>query len=195
MCAGRDGRGYVHLYAQVEPAGPHPARTIGGMAEPILRTARFADLDTTTLYALLKLRVDVFVVEQESPYPDLDGRDTDPDAVHLWLERDGAPAAYLRILTDPDGAARIGRVVVAAEARGDRLAGRLMTAALDLIGDRPAALEAQSYLADFYRRFGFVATAPEYVEDGIPHLPMRRVGPPNATAGRRPAPPPTGAAR
>jgi ElaA protein len=144
------------------------------MADPILHTARFADLDTATLYALLKLRVDVFVVEQACAYPDLDGRDTEPDAMHLWLERGGAPEAYLRILDDPDGAARIGRVVVAKQARGDRLAGRLMTAALDLVGDGPAVLEAQSYLRDFYERYGFVATGPEYLEDGIPHLPMRR---------------------
>jgi ElaA protein len=163
------------------------------MIEPVARTARFADLDTTTLYALLKLRVDVFVVEQASAYPELDGRDTEPDAVHVWFERDGAPTAYLRILTDRDGAARIGRVVVARPARGDRLAGRLMTAALDLIGDRPCVLEAQSHLADFYARYGFVAAGPEYLEDGIPHVPMRRPQP--ATAGRPPTRPPTGAGR
>jgi ElaA protein len=146
------------------------------VAEPLLRIARLADLDPSTLYALLKLRVDVFVVEQACAYPELDGRDTEPDALHVWLERGGAPAAYLRILRDADGAARIGRVVVAKDARGDRLADRLMAAALDLIGDRPAVLEAQTYLAEFYARHGFVATGPEYLEDGIGHVPMRRPG-------------------
>ncbi|HEY3009382.1 MAG TPA: GNAT family N-acetyltransferase [Micromonosporaceae bacterium] len=146
------------------------------MAEPILRTARLAELDPGTLYALLKLRVDVFVVEQQCAYPELDGRDTEPDTLHVWLERGGRPAAYLRILRDADGAARIGRVVVARDARGDRLAGRLMGAALELIGDRPAVLEAQAHLADFYAGHGFVPTGPEYLEDGIAHLPMRRPG-------------------
>jgi ElaA protein len=57
-----------------------------------LRAARFDDLDAATLYALLRLRVDVFVVEQHCPYPELDGRDREPGTVHLWLEHDGAPS-------------------------------------------------------------------------------------------------------
>ncbi|MER7456975.1 GNAT family N-acetyltransferase [Micromonospora sp. NPDC126480] len=139
-----------------------------------LRTAAFADLSARTFHDLLKLRVDVFVVEQACPYPELDGRDVEPDTRHLWLERDGMPLAYLRILADPDGAARIGRVVVAKEARGDGYAGRLMAAALAEIGERPCVLEAQSHLVEFYVRHGFAVSGPEYVEDGIPHTPMRR---------------------
>ena len=78
----------------------------------ILRTARFADLDTVTLYALLRLRSDVFVVEQACPYPELDGRDDEPGTEHRWFEDDaGAPTAYLRTLAENDGATRIGRVV------------------------------------------------------------------------------------
>jgi ElaA protein len=77
-------------------------------------------------------------------------------------------------VTDPDGAARIGRVCTAATARGRGLAGQLMADALDQIGDRPCVLDAQSYLVDFYRGFGFRPVGPEYVEDGIPHVPMRR---------------------
>ncbi len=141
---------------------------------PILRTRRFADLDVATLYALLQLRVAVFVVEQECAYQELDGRDTDPQTWHLWLDRAGTPVAYLRLLTDPDGAVRIGRVCVTPAARGDGYAGRLLTAALELAGDRVCVLDAQSYLVRFYAGFGFVVTGPEYVEDGIPHLPMRR---------------------
>ncbi|MEV0394100.1 GNAT family N-acetyltransferase [Polymorphospora rubra] len=136
--------------------------------------ATFADLDTRTLHDLLRLRVDVFVVEQECAYPELDGRDTEPGTRHLWLARGGTPVAYLRILADPDGVARIGRVLVAREARGDGLAGRLMTEALRVVGDRPSVLDAQAHLAGFYARFGYTATGPEYVEDGIPHIPMRR---------------------
>jgi ElaA protein len=136
--------------------------------------AAFADLDTGTLYALLKLRVDVFVVEQKCAYPELDGRDTEPDTRHIWLETDGTPVAYLRVLTDPDGTARIGRVVVAASQRGTGLGSRLMAAAMNEVGDRDAVLDAQTDAAALYKRFGFEVTGPEFVEDGIPHLPMRR---------------------
>ncbi|MFD6752061.1 MULTISPECIES: GNAT family N-acetyltransferase [Micromonospora] len=139
-----------------------------------LRVAGFADLDARTFHDLVRLRVDVFVVEQECAYPELDGRDVEPGTRHLWLARDGAVLAYLRILADPDGVARIGRVVVAPSARGGGHAGRLLTAALAEIGDRPCVLEAQSHLVDFYARHGFTVSGPEYVEDGIPHTPMRR---------------------
>lgn len=139
-----------------------------------VRVATFAELDAATLYALLRLRVDVFVVEQRCPYPELDGRDTEPATRHLWLERDGTPVAYLRLLAEPDGTARIGRVAVTAPARGSGLAGRLVTAALDLTGGRPCVLEAQSYLVGFYTRLGFTPTGPEYLDQGVPHIPMRR---------------------
>ncbi|MDG4808583.1 GNAT family N-acetyltransferase [Micromonospora sp. WMMD1120] len=139
-----------------------------------IQTASFADLDTRTFHDLLKLRVDVFVVEQRCPYPELDGRDVEPGTRHVWLTDGDAPLAYLRILADPDGTARIGRVVAAPAARGGGHAGRLMTAALEIVGDRPCVLEAQSHLVGFYQRFGFTASGPEYVEDGIPHTPMRR---------------------
>ncbi|WP_341719739.1 GNAT family N-acetyltransferase [Micromonospora sp. FIMYZ51] len=144
------------------------------MPSPELRIAAFADLDARTLYDLLRLRVDVFVVEQECAYPELDGRDVEPGTRHLWLALDGAPLAYLRILANPGGVARIGRVVVAPAARGTGHAGRLLTAALVEIGDRPCVLEAQSHLVDFYARHGFTVSGPAYVEDGIPHTPMRR---------------------
>jgi ElaA protein len=135
----------------------------------------FADLDAPTLYALLRLRSDVFVVEQACPYPELDGRDTEPTTRHLWLADDPAtPLSYVRLLTDPDGSARIGRVCTAATARGQGLSRRLINVALDLAGDRPCVLDAQSYLVDYYRSFGFTVAGAEYVEDGIPHVPMRR---------------------
>ncbi|TCB90750.1 GNAT family N-acetyltransferase [Micromonospora zingiberis] len=139
-----------------------------------LRVAGFADLDARTFHDLLRLRIDVFVVEQECAYPEIDGRDVEPGTRHLWLAHDGAPLAYLRILADPGGVARIGRVVVAPTARGGGHAGRLMHAALAEIGDRPCVLDAQSHLVGFYARHGFTVSGPEYVEDGIPHTPMRR---------------------
>ncbi len=139
-----------------------------------LRVARFADLDPATLYALLRLRMDVFVVEQACPYPEIDGRDAEPDALHLWYERHGEPVAYLRILTEPDGDARIGRVCTAPYARGEGLAGQLVAAALERIGDRPCQLNSQVQLVDFYQRYDFAVTGPEFLDDGIPHVPMRR---------------------
>jgi len=97
--------------------------------QDLVRLAAFRDLDTTTLYAILKLRGDVFVVEQKCLYADLDGRDTEPGTRHLWVSRGGEVLAYLRILDDGE-VRRIGRVVVAPAARGAGLAGRLMDAAL-----------------------------------------------------------------
>jgi ElaA protein len=141
-----------------------------------LRVASFRDLDTTTLYAILKLRGDVFVVEQKCCYADLDGRDTEPGTRHVWLSRGDEILAYLRILDDGDHE-RIGRVLTAPAARGAGLAQRLMAEALTVIGNRPSVLHAQAYLADFYTRFGYQQTGPEYLEDGIPHVPMFRAEP------------------
>lgn len=151
-----------------------------------LRVATFADLDAATLYALLRLRVDTFVVEQQCCYPELDGRDTEPTANHLWLAQDGQPVAYLRLLDEPDGAVQIGRVVVSGPARGAGLASRLLAAALDRVGPRACVVKAQSHLAGFYGRYGFVPTGPEFLDDGIPHVPMRRSGAPD-----RPGPAPS----
>ena len=145
------------------------------MATPSdVRDARLAELDPVTLYRILALRTDVFVVEQDCPYPELDGRDLEPDARQLWIEQDGQVLATLRLLHDPDGHARIGRVATAKQARGDGLAARLMARALELADGKTVVLDAQSYLAGWYARFGFEADGPEFVEDGIPHVPMRR---------------------
>ncbi|MFF5081126.1 GNAT family N-acetyltransferase [Actinoplanes sp. NPDC000266] len=138
------------------------------------RSASFRDLDTTTLYAILKLRADVFITEQQCPYGELDGRDDEPGTRHLWFTRDEEIRTYLRILDDGD-VQRIGRVVTAKSARGIGLAGRLMTEALAVIGNRPSVLDAQAHLTKFYAKFGYEPTGPEYLEDGIPHVPMRRV--------------------
>jgi len=145
--------------------------------EMVFRAAGFADLDAPTLYALLKLREEVFIVEQQCIYSDLDGRDAEAGTRHLWFEKDKHPLAYLRILSDVEGEepiARIGRVVTAKDARGHGLAGKLMVAALAAAGDRVCVLEAQTQVVPFYERYGFKVTGPEYLEDGIPHVPMRR---------------------
>ncbi|HJR37506.1 MAG TPA: GNAT family N-acetyltransferase [Nocardioidaceae bacterium] len=143
------------------------------MTEFEMRVAGFDELDARTAYLLWQLRESVFVVEQSCPYPELDGRDLEPGTRHVWAEYGGAPVAYLRLLEDHDEA-RIGRVLVAAGHRGRGLAGRLMEVALDLVGDRPSRLDAQSYLARWYERYGYEQTGPEFLDDGIPHVPMSR---------------------
>jgi ElaA protein len=144
---------------------------------PVLREARFADLTPFEVYALCRLRVDVFVVEQECPYPELDGRDTEPTTVHVWFERPGPGGgevlATIRVLDD--GATRaIGRVATAVPARSAGLAARLIDRGIELCGDAPITLGAQAHLEGWYERFGFRRSGPGYVEDGIPHVPMRR---------------------
>jgi len=168
-----------------------------------LHVAGFSDLDAATLYAILRLRSDVFVVEQDCAYSDVDGRDVEPGTRHVWLAvTDGGAAteadpaeslrsgdaddadrtnttphilAYLRILDDPDGAARIGRVCVARDARRAGHAAALMAAALDLIGaGRDTVLDAQAYATRLYEDAGFVRDGEEFLDDGILHVPMRR---------------------
>jgi ElaA protein len=138
-----------------------------------LHTATFADLHPRTAYLLWQLRESVFVVEQTCAYLELDGRDLEPGTRHVWLADGDRPVAYLRVLDDP-GCARIGRVLVAVSHRGRGLAAQLMDAALAGIDGRPVRLDAQSYLVDWYARFGFTASGEEFLEDGIPHVPMAR---------------------
>lgn len=130
-------------------------------------------LGVRTAYDVWRLRQQVFVVEQQSAYPDLDGRDLEPATRHV-LATDGEElVGCLRVLDDGSHA-RIGRVVVAPAARGRGLARELMAAALAEIGDREIRLDAQTGLRDWYAGYGFEVSGPEFVEDGVAHLPMRR---------------------
>lgn len=139
---------------------------------PPVRAARFAELTPAELYGLLRLRVDVFVVEQTCPYPELDGRDTEPGTVHLWVPGDdGEVLATIRVLENGEDRA-IGRVATAAGARGRGLSALLVRRGIELCAGRRVDIGAQAYLADWYGRFGFRRSGPDYVEDGIPHLPM-----------------------
>ena len=139
-----------------------------------------ADLDTRTLYALLRLRVDVFVVEQACPYPELDGRDLEDRAPALLARRRRAPdepvLGCLRLLKEPDGDYRIGRLCTARAARGRGLGVRLMEAALGEVGDQPCVLDAQAHLAGVLPRLRLRTHRPGLDWDGVPHLPMRRDG-------------------
>ncbi len=145
---------------------------------------RLDDMTPLQLYELLALREAVFVVEQQCVYRDLDGLDV--GAWHL-LGKDGqhdqttqAPlVACLRVLppTDDEPAWRIGRVAVTPDWRGRGVARSMLQQALRHIEKHGSlsrvALNAQSYLEDFYRSVGFVTCGEEFVEDGVPHVPMQ----------------------
>jgi ElaA protein len=142
-----------------------------------VRDAAFDELDLRTLYQILALRSQVFVVEQDCVYLDPDGRDVEPTARQLWAEREGTVLATARLLHEADGVVRIGRIATHRHARGEGLAGALVRRALELAGDAAAVLAAQTYLEQWYAGFGFVRTGDDFIEDGIAHLPMRRSGP------------------
>lgn len=150
------------------------------------------DLPVRTAYGVWRLRQQVFVVEQDCPYPDLDGRDLAESTRHVVLlddedDEDDEDVAgggervvgTLRVLDD-GGWARIGRVVVDPAARGRGLAAALMDEAMALCGDREVRLDAQTGITSFYAGYGFVVAGPAFDEDGIMHVPMVR----SATTGR-----------
>src|SRR5471030_572765 len=139
-----------------------------------------SDLGKEQLYALLKLRAEVFVVEQQCVYQDVDGQDLEGDTCHLMGWDGERLVAYLRLL-DPElqgGDVVIGRVVTAPESRGQGLGHEMMDQALKQAEKRwpevPIYLSAQAHLQGYYGRYGFVVAGEEYVEDGIPHIGMRR---------------------
>jgi len=143
---------------------------------------RFKQLNVDELYDLLKLRVDVFVVEQNCPYPELDEKDRHPDTLHLSGRNkdNGKLQAYLRIL--PPGLSfketSFGRVVVVKESRKKGISNSMITEALKIIAAAWSAnkirIGAQTYLKRFYESHGFKAVSSEYLEDGIAHIDMLR---------------------
>lgn len=139
--------------------------------------ANISAMDPIVLYKILQIRTDVFVVEQNCPYPELDGRDLEPDSEQLWVTVDDEIAGTIRILRDSD-ALRIGRVVVAAKHRGTGVARELFTYALERCANiNPASklvLDAQAPLQDWYGSFGFEPVGEIFMEDGIPHITMER---------------------
>ena len=138
------------------------------------------DLDIEQLYAALQLRTAVFVVEQNCPYQEVDGQDLLGDTHHLMAWKDDRLVAYLRLL-DPafqGGDVVIGRVVIAPSARGQGLGNALMeqalTQAAKLWPGVPIYLSAQAHLQGYYQSHGFLVAGEQYLEDGIPHIGMRR---------------------
>jgi ElaA protein len=137
---------------------------------------RFDQLSAPELYDMLRFRQGIFVVEQESPYPDLDG--LDQAARHLLLREAGAFGGYLRLapMSGPPPFASIGRVALAPKLRGRGLGRMLMDRALrrcrhDYPG-QPVALRAQRHLVPFYESFGFAVTSEPFDDFGVTHVEM-----------------------
>jgi ElaA protein len=141
------------------------------MPEIATRWQRFEDLNADQLYELLRFRQNIFVVEQRSPYPDLDG--LDQGAWHLAARAEDELAGYLRLMPSP---LRIGRVAVAVRLRRHGLGRRLMDEALLFCREHhpgvSAALTAQSHLVPFYRDFGFEPTGEPFDDFGLTHVDM-----------------------
>ena len=139
-----------------------------------LQIKRFCELTSEELYDILRLRISVFVAEQQCPYMETDGLDS--AAVHVWLEDENGIEAYLRVLdrgVESEHCA-IGRVIAAK--RGCGLGRRIMEEGLrvarEYFGADAVYLEAQSYACGFYERLGFRQISDEFLLDGIPHVKM-----------------------
>lgn len=137
-----------------------------------------AELTLAELYAILRLRSEVFVVEQDCVFLDMDGKDLQGQTEHLMAWENGALLAYCRLLEPAlnDGQAVIGRVITAPAARGTGLGHELMRRAKDEVArlwpGQPVYLGAQARLRAYYAGHGFVPVTEEYIEDGIPHVGM-----------------------
>ena len=143
------------------------------------RCSTFAALDSTLLHSWLKLRQEIFVLEQHCLYPDID--DLDFQAVHLLgISPDHQVVAGARIFAPETekGCTRIGRVCVSAKLRDRGIGRALMAEAINICEQRwpehNVCLAAQSHLTTYYGTFGFVRAGETYVEDGIPHVDMVR---------------------
>lgn len=136
----------------------------------------FSELTTSEIYDILQLRAEIFVVEQDCVYNDLDG--LDKDAIHQFLEKEGKIVAYSRLLKPGTrfNYYSIGRVVVKESERGTGLGIQMMEEAKSYILKNWQAdkikISAQKYLRNFYENLGFKIVSNEYLEDGIPHYGM-----------------------
>ncbi len=145
---------------------------------PLWTCKPHAELTLAELYAILRLRSEVFVVEQDCVFLDMDGKDLQGQTEHLMAWENGALLAYCRLLEPAlnDGQAVIGRVITAPAARGTGLGHELMRRAKDEVArlwpGQPVYLGAQARLRAYYTGHGFVPVTEEYIEDGIPHVGM-----------------------
>jgi ElaA protein len=144
------------------------------MLQIVIKT--FNELTTKELYDVLQLRAEVFVVEQDCVYQDVDGKDN--KALHVLGYKDKKVVAYTRVFKAGDyfNQASIGRVVVAKDQRQHKYGYDIMEASIVAIKEQfnetTIKISAQCYLKRFYNNLGFVETGEEYLEDGIPHMAM-----------------------
>jgi ElaA protein len=139
----------------------------------------WSELTNDELYAFLKLRTDVFFLEQKIDETELDDRDREPETRHYWVSDEVGTAAYLRTLLDIDPTHRdahrlIGRVVVREDRRGEGLAQKLIAEVIARHGSEAMLLHAQEYIAPLYARFGFEPFGEVFEEAGLAHLSMYR---------------------
>ena len=140
-----------------------------------LLVKHFTELTTKELYAILRARQDVFVVEQNCPFPEIDGKDL--DAYHLWFEENGDILAYARVLDRGVSfeTPAVGRVISIRRREG--LGSRILSEGIRIAREKYSAeavmLEAQVYARKLYEKQGFVQVSEEFLEDGIPHIIMR----------------------
>lgn len=141
-----------------------------------INTAHFSSLSADELYGILRLRAEVFVVEQDCPYQDLDDRDR--DSYQVWATDGGETVGCLRVFMYDSTYAQIGRVVTSRKIRGEGWGLEMMKTGIRIVkehyGDAPILIHAQSYATGFYEKLGFRISSEEFLEDGIPHYGMIR---------------------
>ena len=136
---------------------------------------QFSELTTEELFAIYKLRVSVFVVEQKCAYQEVD--EVDKAAYHIWLEDDNGIEAYLRLM--PEGVVcpetSLGRVIAVKRrcGMGSRIVSESIRFAKEKLAAKEIVIEAQTYVKKLYDSLGFKAESDEFLEDGIPHVRMR----------------------
>lgn len=144
-------------------------------------THTFKQLTTDILYDILKLRIDVFVVEQTCYYPDIDGLDRNDDTLHVYAYENDELIAYLRCMAPGvayDNQSAIGRVIIAENARGRSLGHDLIKQGIKACEqawpNNAIHMSAQEHLQKYYHQHGFKTTSEMYLEDDIPHISMTK---------------------
>lgn len=140
------------------------------------KVSRFSLLKPEELYGILRLRAEVFVVEQNCPYQDLDDRDK--DSYQVWAEDNGEVVGCLRVFMYDGTYAQIGRVVTSQKIRGKGWGLEMMKIGIRTVrehfGNVPILIHAQAYATGFYEKAGFRISSGQFLEDGIPHYEMIR---------------------
>lgn len=142
-----------------------------------LKLKHFNELTTTELYEIIKSRIEVFVVEQNCPYQDVDEKDK--LSYHLFYEDKGRVISYIRLIEAGISyeVPSIGRVITLKQYRNKGLSRKLLLRGIELIeklyGEKEIKISAQAHLHDFYKSVGFKQITQSYLEDDIPHIGMQ----------------------